>query len=254
MKEELEGWIFPYTAPYFPEPPYHMTAESRYVMVFYETDRNALEFEIPRPLKLAPDPICMAWIGEAYQPPHTHGRYHEAVVGIKVQYGDSVGWYSPYMWVHTDEALIAGHLYGFPKQICDDTPIQPVGNQINAVVQRRGQPLFNIVFVFTSPPVAKREKPEEAKLAEMLGPLPWLQLKKVPSPEKGGKVLRQLIRIDMERNPLQEIWGGNASIVFTQNAFYPRLHMLEPKQYLYACYVRPDTILPYGKVVWEEYR
>lgn len=123
MNKKEEGWIFPFASPYIPEPPYHMTPETRYVMAFYESDVEAMRYEVPKPLELAPDPICMAWIGEASQPPHTHGRYHEGVIGIKVKYKDTIGWYSPYMWVHTDEALIAGHLYGFPKQLCDDTPL-----------------------------------------------------------------------------------------------------------------------------------
>ena len=144
---------------------------------FFEADFDAIAREIPKPLELVPDPICMAWIGDAHQPPHTYGRYHEGIIGITVKYGDTAGWYSPYMWVHTDEALIAGHLYGFPKQICDDTPIERVGNQINAIIQRRGQPLCNMVFVFTSPPASKRNQPEEAKLGALLGPRPWLQLK-----------------------------------------------------------------------------
>jgi len=150
--------------------------------------------------------------------------------------------------------LISGHLYGFPKQICDDTPIERLGNQVNAAIKRRGQPLYNIVFVFTSPPVSKREEPEEVKLGKLLGPVPWLQIKKVPSPEKGGKVLKQLVRIDMERQPPAELWGGNASIIFTPNAYYPHLDKLAPKKYLYACYVRPNTILPYGRVIWEEFK
>jgi hypothetical protein len=111
-----------------------------------------------------------------------------------------------------------------------------------------------MVFVFTGPPASERDEPEEAKLGSVLGARPWLQLKKVSSPEKGGKVLRQLVKIDMERNPPEEIWGGNASVVFTPNAYYPHLHKLEPKKYLYACYVRPNSILPYAKIIWEEFK
>jgi acetoacetate decarboxylase len=254
MNKKEEGWIFPFAAPSVPPPPYHMTPETEYLMSFYEADLEALKYEVPEPLELAPDPICMAWIGEAHQPPHTHGRYHEGVIGIKVKYQDLIGWYSPYMWVHTDEALISGHLYGFPKQICDDTPIERLGNQVNAAIKRRGQPLYSMVFIFTSPPVSKRDEPEEAKLGKLLGPVPWLQIKKVPSPEKGGKVLKQLVRIDMERQPPAELWGGNASVLFTPNAYYPHLDRLQPKKYLYACYVRPNTILPHGKVIWEEFK
>ena len=98
MKKAEEGWTFPLAAPYFPEPPYHMTPKTEYIMVFFEADREALAYEIPEPLELAPDAICMAWVGEAYQPPHTHGRYHEGVVGIKVKYKGMIGWYSPYMF------------------------------------------------------------------------------------------------------------------------------------------------------------
>jgi len=215
MNEKEEGWIFPLAAPYFPQPPYYMTPESQYVMVFFEADVEEMKFEIPRPLELAPNPICMAWKGEAYQPPHTHGRYHEGIIGITVKYKDIMGCYSPYMWVHTDEAQVAGHLYGFPKQICDDTPIERIGNQVNAKIQRRGQLLCSIVFIFTSPPPRNRKEPEEVKLGKLLGPVPWLQLKKVPSPEKDGKVLRQLVRIEMERETPAELWGGNASLLFT---------------------------------------
>jgi hypothetical protein len=58
----------------------------------------------------------------------------------------------------------------------------------------------------------------------------------------------------MERGAPEEIWGGNASLVFTPNAFYPHLHKLSPKNILYACYIRPNTILPHGEVLWEEFK
>ena len=253
MNRDEEGWVFPLAAPYFPKPPFHMTPKTEYLMVLYEAEEEALRWEVPEPLELAPDPLCMVWIGEAFQPPHTHGRYHEGVVGIKVKYQDLTGWYSPYMWVHTDEALVSGHLYGFPKQLCDDTPLQETGNQINGLIQRRGQPLINLTFVFTGTPAAKQDRPERDNLLRHLGADPWLQLKKVASPAKGGKVLRQVVKIDMERNPPQELWAGSGTVTFSEHAFYPHLHKLAPKRYRYACYIRPDTILPYAEIVYEEF-
>jgi len=255
MDKKEEGWIFPLSAPWVSPPPYHMTPESRDIYVFFDADIDALRYEVPRPLELAPKeagPLAWVTICDAKQPPHTYTFYHEGLVKVRVKYKDTIGWYTPYIWTHTDEAMIAGHVLGIPKQICDNDPLEYVGNQVNAVLKRRGQTIFRIVFIFTSPPPAKRTEPVENKLAKYM--CPQFYLKKVPSPEKGGKVLRQLVRVDLGDFKVAEIYEGNASLEFVPNGGYPNIHKLQPTKIYSAFHLHPDFYLPYGKIVWEEYK
>lgn len=250
-----EDWMFPPGAPAISPPPYHCTPESRYVYVFYDRPDEVLERAVPEPLELAPsgtDPRVRTVVGDPVQPPHSHTRYHEAIISVKVEFDGKVGWYLPYLWTHNDEAMDAGRLYGWYKQLCDDTPIEVEGNRIRGDLQRDGDLIYRIKFRSTSSPR------EEDTVTERLGDLfegPVYGVKKVPSPEEGGKVLKQVISTELEDVVMHEIWQGDATVEFFPTAKYPHLHEWEPDQsdVVAAFYARPEFILPYGTVVWDRY-
>jgi acetoacetate decarboxylase len=262
MNQDEEGWHYPYAAPAIPEPPYEMLPETEYLFVFFDAERSALEHEVPHPLELAPEnesPLATMWVGDAVQPPHSRSPYHEGVVGVRVTYEGRTGWYFPYMWTDNDEAMLTGHLYGFPKQLCDTDPLETAGNTIRGVVNRCGKTLFEVNFSFRSPPESRRSPDLEAKLANIMAGTSEkhhtdLQVRKIPSPEPDGKVLKQVIEVETEDYTTEEIWEGNASLEIRPNGYYPNFENLTPTNIHSAFYLRPNFILPEAEVVWEEFK
>lgn len=262
MSHDEEGWTFPLSAPAFPEPPYEMIAETDYLFVFFDADREALRREVPPPLELAPDdeaPLATVWVGDAVQPPHSRAPYHEGVIGVRVLFEGRIGWYFPYMWVDNDEAMFTGHLYGFPKQLCDTDPLVFEGTTITGEMNRRGQPLFTVNFAMQSAPASRRKTDLSEQLADTMAGADGahhtdFQVRKVPSPEPDGKVLKQVIEVATEDYVAEEIWAGNASLEFHPHGYYPNLANLQPTSVHSAYYIKPNFILPHGKVVWEEFK
>jgi len=249
-----EGWMPPTGAPAIPPPPYRCEPESKYMYVFYDRPDDVLERAVPGPLELAQGdgPRVRIAIGDPIQPPHTHGRYHEGIVSVKVTFDGQVGWYLPYIWTNNDEAMDTGRLYGWYKQYCDDTPIQIDGNRIRGDLERDGDSIISVKFRSTSAPG------DEDALAERLGKLfegTVYGVKKVPSPEEGGKVLKQVVTTNLENVVMHEIWGGDATVELTPTPKYPFLHEFQPDQrdIVAAFYARPEFILPHGEVVWDRY-
>lgn len=261
MHEDEEGWHFPYAAPAVPKPPYEMLPETDYLFVFFDAEREALEREVPPPLELAPveeSPLAMAWVGDAVQPPHSGAPYHEGVIGVRVTFEGRTGWYFPYMWTDNDEAMFTGQLYGFPKQLCDEDRLEREGNTIRGVVERRGKTLFDVTFSYRSPPAGRRSTDVEAKLADVMAGSSEehhtdLQVKKVPSPDPDGKVLKQVIEVETEEYTAEEIWEGNASLEFHPNGYYPNFRNLEPTSIHSAFFIKPNFYLPEAEVVWERF-
>jgi len=249
--------MLPIGAPAIPEPPYHMTPESQYMYVFYERPDEVLRATVPDPLTVAPQgdgPRVRLVVGDPVQPPHTHTSYHEGIVSVKVEFDGKVGWYLPYIWTDNDTAMDAGRLYGWYKQLCDDTPLKFDGNRIKGVLSRDGDTLFRITFRSTSPPGDATEAELEEELAAYMEGTVY-GVKKVPSPEGDGKVLKQVVDVELEDVTMHEIWKGNASVEIFTNAKYPPLARFQPPQeeIVAAFYARPEFMLPYGEVVWEEY-
>jgi acetoacetate decarboxylase len=252
MKKEQEGFSMPLSNPSYGPPPYKMLPSTKVLNVYFEANRKAMEFEVPEPLELAPDTIAQVWIGDMVQPPHSYAYYHEGVVAILVQYKGKVGWFTPYGWTHTDEPLLQGReVFGIHQVLCEDTPLQFKGHQIQGVIKRYSETLMRISFNITSPPPEFREKKDEKTFLKYTN-IPFYMLRKIPSPEKNGKAIRQLILSPYSEVTIEEIWTGDAIVEFGKSAYCPNLYKLEPTRYLYASYSRPSWILGYGKILWED--
>jgi len=252
-----EGWMPPTGAPAIPEPPYYMTPESKYMYAFYDRPDDVLAPTVPAPLELAPSgngPRVRVVVGDPVQPPHTHTPYHEGIVSVRVTFEDRDGWYHPYIWTDNDTAMDAGRLYGWYKQLCDDTPVEFDGNRIKGVLSRNGDPLYRMSFRSSRQPTDQPDAALEDRLADYMSGTIY-GVKKIPSPERGGKVLKQVVDVDLEDAEIHEIWEGEATVEFFPNASYPGLHRFEPAQedIVAAFYVRPEFVLPYAEVVWERY-
>jgi acetoacetate decarboxylase len=251
MKENQEGFSMPLAAPAYTPPPYWARPEGKLLLVFFQADRKALEYEIPEPLVLAPDAMCLAWISDLSQPPHTFEFYHEALTAIRVQYQAITGWYINYLWTSNDQAMLfAREVYGWPAQLCDDERLRYSGSQILGECNRNEVRLMRVVFNVNSPPPHKREAPLEDEFFRLLAG-DFLQIRKIPSPEKGGKALKQLIHIPGEDYHCHELWRGDASLELGKSGYHPNLHRLNPTEIVGAYFSRAEWVVPYSKIIWE---
>jgi acetoacetate decarboxylase len=251
MKEQEEGFSMPLGAPAFGAPPFKAMPEGRVVFVFFEADRGAIEFEVPAPLEPTGDNLCLAWIGDMRQPTHTMDLYHECLTAIKTRYEGYVGWYINYIWVSHDMALtFSRELYGWPASLCEDTPLRFVGSQIFGSCRRYGEELMRMSVNITSPPSPDGSGQGEVEFGRLVAG-EWLQIRKIPSPEKDGKPLKQLFRIPTTNFKLHEIWSGNAVLELGQSGYYPHLHRLAPTKVHGAFLVRAEWIVPHAELLWQ---
>lgn len=249
MKKAQEGFSMPLSAPAYAPPPYWARPEGKLLFVFFRADQKALEYEVPEPLELAPDPMCLAWLGDLSQPPHTFGFYHEVLTAIQVRYGDINGWNINYIWTSNDQAMLfARELYGWPAQLCDDERLRYNGSQILGECNRNGVRLMRIVFSVNSPPPSKRNKSMEEDFLRLLEG-DFLQIRKIPSPEKDGKPFRQLIHIPVVDFRCHEFWKGDATVELGKSGYYPHLHQMNPTEIVAAYIARAEWIVPHSKIL-----
>jgi len=251
MKKDEEGFSMPLSAPAYAPPPYWARPEGKLLLVFFYPDRRALEYEVPEPLTVARDAMCLAWLSDLSQPPHTFGFYHEALTAIRVQYKDTTGWYINYLWTSNDQAMLfARELYGWPAQLCDDERLRYNGSQVLGECNRNGVRLMRIVFSVNSPPPSRREKPLEDDFLKLFAG-DFLQIRKIPSPEKEGKPLRQLIHIPGEDYRCHELWKGDATLELGKSGYYPNLSRMNPTEIEGAYFSRAEWVVPYSKIIGE---
>ncbi|MFQ5761900.1 MAG: acetoacetate decarboxylase family protein [Candidatus Bathyarchaeia archaeon] len=251
MKEKDEGFSMPLSAPAYTPPPFYAHPQSKLVLAFFKADDKATEYEIPEPLEPGPDRVWLAWVGDLSEPPHNIGFYHEALLAVQVKFKNIVGWYIPYLWVSNDEAMLfARELYGWPGQLCDDDTLLFAGSQIYAPCNKRGYMLMCVILNITSPPPAARKKP----LVPEYALTDFLQIRKIPSPEKNGKPLKQLVHIKQRGLKIHETWGGPASVEIGQSGFYPHIHRLQPTEVLSGYYLKSEWLVDYAKIIWEKNR
>ncbi|MFC2024778.1 acetoacetate decarboxylase family protein [Chloroflexota bacterium] len=251
MREDQEGFSMPLGAPAYVGPPYWARPEGKLLLAFFYTDTKALEYEVPEPLELASDPICLAWMSDLSQPPHTFEFYHECLTAIRVNFRDITGWYINYIWSSNDQAvLLSREVYGWPAQLCENERLRYDGSQILAECNRNGVRLMRMVFNVTSPPPTKREEPLEDEFFKLLAG-DFLQPRKIPSPEKDGKPLKHLIRIPAEDFKCHELWKGEATLELGKSGYHPNLHRINPTQIVAAYFLRSEWVVPYCKIIWK---
>jgi acetoacetate decarboxylase len=251
MKKDQEGFSMPLSAPSYAPPPYWNRPEGKVLLVFFQADRKTLEYEIPEPLTLAPDAMCLAWLGDLSLPPNIFEFYHEVLTAIRVQYKNIAGWYINYIWTSSDQVmLLSRELYGWPAQLCDDERLRYNGSQILGECNRNGVRLMRILFSVNSPPPSKREKSLESDFLRLLAG-DFLQIRKIPSPEEGGNPLRHLIHIPVVDFRCHELWKGDATVELGKSSYYPNLYRMNPAEIISAYFARAEWIVPYSKIVGE---
>ena len=252
MREHEEGYSMPLAAPTFTKPPFYATPDSKILMMAYRADPAAVAFEVPEPLEPVEPNLVLAWLGDMGQPTHSVELYHECLTGIMVRYKEWTGWYINYIWVDNDMALtFEREIYGWPANMCDTTPLTFHGSQAIGHCHRAGECLMRLSMNVTSPPPIRRaDSAIEDRFAELVD-ADFLQIRKIPNPEEGGKPIKQLLLIRPEDFALHEIWTGPGHLELGRSGLYPHLHKLEPVEILETWYLKASWVVPYPKVIWD---
>jgi len=109
---------------------------------------------------------------------------------------------------------------------------------------------MRIVLSVTSPPPSKREKSLENDFLNLLAG-DFLQIRKIPSPEKEGKPFRHLIHIPVVDFQCHEVWKGDATVELGKSGYYPNLYRMNPTEIVGGYYARAEWIVPYSKILGE---
>jgi acetoacetate decarboxylase len=252
MKREEEGYTMPLSAPTFTAPPFAATEESRILYMVFRGDADAVAWEVPEPLEVDPRSHVLAWIGDMRQPSHTIDTYHEALTAIRVNYKQWSGWYINYLWVAHDMALtFSREIYGWPANLCESTDLRFHGSQIFGECVRYGEPLMRMSMNIVSTPTTGRNEAIENDFADLAGG-DFIQIRKFPAADEGGKPIKQLLLIPSQDFKLHEIWSANAALELGKSGLYPHLHKLEPQEVLGAWYLKASWVVPHPQLIWED--
>jgi acetoacetate decarboxylase len=239
LKKNEEGFTNPLGSPaYFPPPYPFRNAET--VLIEYELSRRQVESELPEPLEYVQG-SAFAVIQDAQI--SSGAPFHEGYIFIPGRYNNITGYFAPYAFGCPEEAVLANReFYGWPEVIADypHPRITKDGHTVTATVQRRGELLMK-----ASVTLERRAEAEE---------LPSMDdnftIKKIPSPLKDGKPLRQLIHIRLENFEVHEIWAGRGTLELGDSSQF-RINRLRPTRILRSYYLVMSWILPYAKAAWD---
>lgn len=251
MQQHEEGYSMPLGGPLYAEPPFGGGNRGGLILMTYRADPEAVAWEVPEPLEPDGSGLMFAWASDLCQPPHTVDLYHECVLGIKVRYEDTDGWYIPYIFVDHDMAMaFEREIYGWPAALCDNTPLEFHGSQIIGRCVRYGELLMHLSMNVTSEPPERRTTDIEGEFWQHLSGS-WLQLRKLPSPAKGGKPIRQLFDIPARDFEISEIWAGTGALELGKSGLFHHMHTLTPLEVLGTWFVRARWVLHHPDVIWE---
>jgi acetoacetate decarboxylase len=239
MKKTEEGFTNPLgSSAYFPPPYPFKNAET--VLIEFEAPQEAMEAELPEPLELEPG-TAFAVIQDAQIA--SGAPFHEGYIFLRTKYKGQDGFYSPYVFGCPEEAVLANReMYGWPEMIADypHPRMTKDGHTVTATVQRRGELLMKATVA-----LERRAKPEEMPNMD-----DSLTLRKIPSPLKDGRPIRQVIHIRLEDTQLYDLWGGRGYLKLGESAQF-RITRLQPTRIVNAYYMVISWILPHARAVWD---
>lgn len=177
------------------------------------------------------------------QPPNSI-RFSEAGIMQEVLHGGERMMTIPYLWVSDDLAMLGGReLYGMPKLLMDDKPLQINANEVFGKVARNG-----VIMLEASMVLERQAEPGESPYEG----LPSIFERHIPNPDPDKPSLRQLIRVQVtERELVDHLWFGRGHVE-TRHPLGSRLDLLDLKATGRGWYGVFRWNLPPGEIV-EQY-
>jgi acetoacetate decarboxylase len=239
VKKSEEGFTNPLgSSAYFPPPYPFKNAET--VMIEFEAPREAIEAELPEPLEFQSG-TAFAVVQDAQIA--SGAPFHEGYIFVRAKYRDQFGFYAPYVFGCPEEAVLANReMYGWPEMIVDYPHPRHMkdGHTVTGTVQRRGELLMKASVTLE----------RRAKLEELPNMDDNLTLRKIPSPLKDGRPVRQVIHIRLEDSQLHDLWAGRGLLELGNSAQF-KIRRLQPTRIVNAYYMVISWTLPHARSVWD---
>jgi acetoacetate decarboxylase len=207
----------------------------------YRTDPEKARAVIPEPLELIGDLVLIHiyHMNDA----DWFGVYYESAVQIPVRlHGtDTVGAYSPYLYLGNDGAIAAGReIYGQPKK-GGDPRLEVRDDLFVGTVKRNGIDVITVTLPY------KQQRVDPAALLSRGNFTTNINLKVVPNID-GTPAIHQLTARTFTNVTVHECWTGPATVELRPNAQAP-VYRLPVLEMLEGFYWRTDFTLAFGTVI-----
>lgn len=244
-KEEIKEKSFsmPFFNPTYPRGPFRFI-DREYLIITYETDREALEKIIPYPLKIEQPVVKYEFI----RMPNSSGfgDYTESGQVIPVTFNGKKGAYVHCMYLDSEKPIAAGReIWGFPKTF--GYPSLKVDSDVLI-----GELFYQSSCVAQGTMVFKEEKADIKKLQKDLEEEENFLLKIIPDAD-GSVRICELVSYQLQDVNIKEAWKGKGELNLFHHVMAPVSH-LPVKKVLSSLHFRADLTLPYGKVVFDYLR
>lgn len=239
LKKREEGFTNPVgSSAYFPPPYPFKNAET--VFIEYELSRDQVESELPEPLEYVEGNAFAVIQGSQIA---SGAPFHEGYIFVPAKFKGITGYYAPYAAGSPDAVVFANReLYGWPEVIADypHPRFAKDAHTVTATVQRRGELLMKASVTLE----------RQAKVEELPAMDDNLTLKKIPSPLKDGKPLRQVVHIKLENVEISNVWAGRGTLELGASSEF-RISRLAPNKISRSYYFVMSWILPYALEAWD---
>ena len=233
----------PWSTPVFPPPP-HAWNGVRTAVFPFAIDVDAVRAVLPPALEAAEGVGMVALLSYPWGANIRIHPFNEAVVLVPARCNGQLGTYVPFIYVTTDEALIAGReAAGWPKKLAEIT-WERDGDRVRVAVVRWGRTLL----AFDGE--VNVDLPADADLAGLAGlagePVPTFNYKLVPGP--GDEIeVEEVIATTLEIVP-SAIEVGMGTLVAASSEDDPVASVVPSAGGPFAALVSDNTI-PCGTVV-----
>jgi acetoacetate decarboxylase len=226
----------PWSAPVFGRPP-HEWEGVKLVAIPFTPRSGGVERILPPGMEPADGPGMVTLI--SYPASASFEPYNELVVLVPVQIDGTRGNYVPYIFVTTDEALIAGReIAGFPKKLAQIT-WEREGARFRGSVIRRGAMILTVEGTVQGP------MPADAARSPAAG-APTINYKLIPDPA-GGIEIEEITKTQLDVVPREQEMG-QARLRIGASEFDPVVDLV-PDTEGPMILITADVTIPPGEVL-----
>jgi len=235
--------VMPVWSPPLGEGP-HPMERAEMMLVECRADPDELRRITPSLCEPADASTVLVFFANNRQPPNSL-RFTECGIIQQVSWQGAPARTMPYLWVSDDMAMLGGReLFGMPKLLMDDLPLQIHANQLFGRLARYGVTMLEASMVLERA-VAKEQLP--------LPDLPSVYERHIPNPDPGEASRRELIRLSVtDREWAGPCWTGRGHVE-VHHPLSSGLDRLQLRATGRAWYATFRWVLPHGEIVAEAF-
>jgi len=235
--EILAATSMPLASPSYPKGPFRFF-DREYLLIYYETDPDALRAMLPEPLIPDGNRVYYEWIK---MPDSTgFGSYEESGCGIAALYNGTPCNYSVMMYLDDESPTSGGReIWGFPKRY--GTPrLKTVQETLTGTLHYDGERVAMGTMTYKQKPL------DHSVVADGMKKLN-VNLKWIPDVD-GTPKIAQLVGYHLEDIDVKFAYSGDARLHLVPHVNC-RLADLPVRKILGCTHLRADLTLPYGRVL-----